>query len=91
MDGLGHDARTGHLGQLFHDQRQILAVGVDEDMVGRQDARHAVVGLLKLRAPRSEEIDELFGEILAAARPQATPLAPGKYQAEVVVVVAHLG
>ena len=81
--------------QLLHNHGRILGEGGNEDMVLGQDVAETLVGLLKQRLARAEEIDELFRLRAAADGPQAPPLASRKDEAiemvGIICLVFHDG
>ena len=72
VDGFYEDVAFVDVGDLLLDEGEVLLTGADEDVLQGDDLGEAVERGLQLGASSAEEIDELLGAVLTAARPQAT-------------------
>ena len=84
---LDEDLLVGEHRELIAHQLFVVGKGGDVDVLRGENGSEAIVGELQQGTAHSEEVDELFGALFAARRPQSPSDATG--QDDAIVVRSH--
>ena len=86
MNWLNKNALLWHLRQLLLGELQVFLTGTYEYILLWQKFDETVVGGLKLRTSRTEEIHKLFGIQIPATWPQASAAASCENDTEISLI-----